>query len=1091
MKDLPGGSIVPVAQGVDTFIRPSAFQQAPGLPQLRVFSSGPAQIARIGQESGGSVRGFNQWAQLAEALAPFNDALTKTAIAGGEMYASAEYEKGRNDAIKAQILSNQQRLQGGAAWNAEVRRVEGLDPEAARMMDRVNPFRQAGRDNQRARMAAEETKTYILQAYRSTPGAETWKAGDPRLAEIKVRATQEILDRFGLDQGSAGFQDYVNPQIAQAWDRVTEEQDAAHQKWTESTIPRLTAVEMLQQFSGVRANKLVEWMELDPATQQPVRRQARLGDRDFNYGVGQMLGQTLGRMQGELGPRGKFTDAAKQAYLQLAEMVGIASMSPTTAPEEAQALGDLLKIAGGLEFGPPMRDGRRATLAELFAPEAYSLAKELAKDSFERQARTEAVTFQQWANEATKLLLANPAGSPGYEGARQQLQQAAIEMGLPLDKAMSVLDSVGGNIESIALRGVDSVPVEDFLAQQRLKDPSDFNLREAQESLAPLLRGMPRSEQAKRWAELGRIGESKDKEAQNGRGAVLNPILTQGIKAALRQQYPGSTTEAALRGVKDIAGFMAMGDVNMETAASRLKQGATLHMQRRLDEEARKKGERLSNTEQTAVATNAFNEFMTTVGKDERLRKQLFPGGLTGGDSLPGAQPANPQQNTRGEAMSPPAPPPGRQWSRGPVVSSSNLDNVDPERLKRGDVVLQKPSVMNEVFRVLEGRPPSAAVQRAARAAGMPVAQWLLKQADAYPGSLQPEARRELLKKVNQGQAAGQKISSSARPSPYQQASSWLIDMMMGTRPAMASQGGGGSPFPFSQGRFQETGSGSGYTPIRNVIITSAVDPESPGFDMAIEGGRRGAPFRWPMPFRVVAVERNQRENNMERTGNRSDRFYGNNVTLRFRSPVDGREYDVISSHHDKLNPALRPGGRFPAGTFIGTQGRTGSTTGTHTSLDVYVAGTRRPAPMAVRSHLRDGFARGSTFGNGGGRPMPAQGTMTGKATYYTGSGGSDGVLGGKTANGEVFTGKQMTAAVQWSLKPKLMNKWLIVEDVGTGRRIRVWANDTGQMGGTKSRPADRLIDLSPVAFTKLFGSTSRGVGNIRVMVDPNQRGRP
>ena len=260
---------------------------------------------------------------------------------------------------------------------------------------------------------------------------------------------------------------------------------------------------------------------------------------------------------------------------------------------------------------------------------------------------------------------------------------------------------------------------------------------------------------------------------------------------------------------------------------------------------------------------------------------------------------------------------------------------------------------------------------------------------------------------------------------------------------------------------------------------------------MAIEGGRRGAPVRWPMAFRVVGVERNQRENNMERTGNRSDRFYGNNVTLRFRSPVDGREYDVISSHHDKLNAALRPGANFPAGTFIGTQGRTGSTTGTHTSLDVYVAGTRRAAPMAVRSHLRDGFAKGSTFGNGGGRSMPARGTLTGRATYYTGSGGSDGVLGGKTANGETFTGRQMTAAVQWSLKPKLMNKWLIVEDARTGRRIRVWANDTGQMGGSERRPADRLIDLSPVAFTKLFGSTSRGVGDIRVMVDPNQRGRP
>jgi hypothetical protein len=32
VRELPGGSIVPVAQGVDTFIRPKAFQQAAELP---------------------------------------------------------------------------------------------------------------------------------------------------------------------------------------------------------------------------------------------------------------------------------------------------------------------------------------------------------------------------------------------------------------------------------------------------------------------------------------------------------------------------------------------------------------------------------------------------------------------------------------------------------------------------------------------------------------------------------------------------------------------------------------------------------------------------------------------------------------------------------------------------------------------------------------------------------------------------------------------------------------------------------------------------------------------------------------------------
>jgi hypothetical protein len=282
------------------------------------------------------------------------------------------------------------------------------------------------------------------------------------------------------------------------------------------------------------------------------------------------------------------------------------------------------------------------------------------------------------------------------------------------------------------------------------------------------------------------------------------------------------------------------------------------------------------------------------------------------------------------------------------------------------------------------------------------------------------------------------------------------------------------------------------------VTITSRVDASGePGFDMAAAGGR-AARLTWPVSFEVLRVVRNNGREIRKERGD-AGRSYGNLVEIRFTDPFTGRKVDVLSAHHDQINPALRPGGRYPAGTFLGNQGRTGSTTGEHFSLDFFDPGSRRASPgtLLVRNRFRDEFERGGTFGGPratggrGGWSMPARGAMTGKATYYTGSGGSDGVLGGKTANGEVFTGRQMTAAVQWSLKPKLMNKWLIVEDVGTGRRIRVWANDTGQMGGTTSRPADRLIDLSPVAFTKLFGSTSRGVGNIRVMVDPNQRGRP
>lgn len=153
------------------------------------------------------------------------------------------------------------------------------------------------------------------------------------------------------------------------------------------------------------------------------------------------------------------------------------------------------------------------------------------------------------------------------------------------------------------------------------------------------------------------------------------------------------------------------------------------------------------------------------------------------------------------------------------------------------------------------------------------------------------------------------------------------------------------------------------------MIVTSRVDASGePGFDMVIERGRRGARMTWPTSFQVLEVNRDSREFHKER--GQPGRGYGNHVIIRFTDPVSGKRVDVLSSHHDQLNPALRPGRTYPAGTFIGTQGRTGSTTGPHISLDFFDPDSNRASAstLAIRDRFRNTFEKGGTFGGGGGR---------------------------------------------------------------------------------------------------------------------------
>ncbi len=140
----------------------------------------------------------------------------------------------------------------------------------------------------------------------------------------------------------------------------------------------------------------------------------------------------------------------------------------------------------------------------------------------------------------------------------------------------------------------------------------------------------------------------------------------------------------------------------------------------------------------------------------------------------------------------------------------------------------------------------------------------------------------------------------------------------------------------------------------KGAILTSAKDATGePGLDFVIPGGR-GAKFLAPFDAEVVEVKGGQNwETNLERNPS-GKRGYGNYVDLRAKGP-DGKPFDIRLAHFDALNPDLRPGMRISAGTKVGTQGRTGSTTGAHVSMDFYDPGKTTTSPSVLR--LRDQMA--------------------------------------------------------------------------------------------------------------------------------------
>jgi tape measure domain-containing protein len=190
------------------------------------------------------------------------------------------------------------------------------------------------------------------------------------------------------------------------------------------------------------------------------------------------------------------------------------------------------------------------------------------------------------------------------------------------------------------------------------------------------------------------------------------------------------------------------------------------------------------------------------------------------------------------------------------------------------------------------------------------------------------------------------------------------------------------------QAKFGGSSVSSGSTKFKGVQITSAVDATGePGFDYVVGDGKKGAPVGSTTAGKVIEIKRNQKE--IHKENGEQGRSAGNVVIVRSTDPKTGKEADLLYAHFDKIAVAL--GDVVKVGDILGTQGRTGSTTGAHVSLDFY--GKDSYSTSAASENLRNQTLAGLQSGslNKGvedraGAPMGMKSGSNGSADAFVGA---------------------------------------------------------------------------------------------------------
>jgi len=250
MERLFNNEFQPQARPIGSFIQPQQFRRAnaaqlPRLPEV-------AKMVTLQQAGTSGVKGFNQFEQMANSLAPLSKNLNKVVNQGFKFYATSNIEAGYYDELKNQQVRANMNLQAqqenAAADAADTQgKLDKVDPVAGSLLREANPWKAVGRRRALAQLAAGELGAAMEAELATNAGVLAGlRPGSPELANKKLEITRGVLSRYQLTGDEPEAAVYVTPSLNKAWDKFTKSQGTLYNEELYSSSVALTNKSVLQ-----------------------------------------------------------------------------------------------------------------------------------------------------------------------------------------------------------------------------------------------------------------------------------------------------------------------------------------------------------------------------------------------------------------------------------------------------------------------------------------------------------------------------------------------------------------------------------------------------------------------------------------------------------------------------------------------------------------------------------------------------------------------------------------------------------------------------------------------------------------------------